>query len=77
MPRGLGRSKVLFRIDLNEVVHVVAHIDRSPSARRDRRGDWTNWTPMCQPNEDWIILKDSASNGPATCLWCLVGERFK
>jgi hypothetical protein len=70
----------MYRIDLNDIVHLVAAIERGPYAPRfgkNPRGDYTQWTPMCQPNEDWLILKDSASNGPATCLWCLVGERFK
>ncbi len=77
MPRGLGRSKVIFRIDLNGLVHAVMPVMRSPQAPRNRRGDWSHWTPECQPNEDWIIMKDSASNGPLTCLWCLVHARFK
>lgn len=74
--RGTGRSSVIYRVDLAGVTHAVAHIDRSPSARRDGRGDWAHWTPMCQPNEDWLILRDSASNGPLTCLWCIARERF-
>jgi hypothetical protein len=75
----------MYRVDLAGVIHVVAHIPRGPFAerfaanedRRGKRGDWSHWTPMCQPNEDWLILKDSASNGPSTCFWCLAGERFK
>jgi len=76
MSRGLGRSKVLYRVDVAGVVHVVAHINRGLFARKNEHGDWSCWTPACQPNEDWLILKDSASNGPTTCLWCIAQERF-
>jgi len=65
------RSSVLFRVDLNDLVHIVEHVRRGPRGKHDC------WTPFCMPNEDWLILKESASNGPPTCLWCLVGQRCK
>lgn len=73
----MRRSAVIYRIDLAGVVHRVMDVPRGPWARRGKDGDFSQWTPMCQPNEDWLILKESASNGPPTCFWCLTGERFK
>lgn len=59
-----------FRLGIDELVHVVALIDRSTNGN-----DY--WTPMCQPYETWIALKDSTSEGPPTCLWCVTHSRFR
>jgi hypothetical protein len=67
----------MYRVDLAGVVHRVMDVLRGPYAARGARGDYSHWTPMCQPNEDWLILRDSASNGPTTCFWCMSGERFQ
>lgn len=56
------------RVDLADIVHIVAWI---PGQRQDY------WTPMCQPDQDWLVLKGSMAEGPPTCLWCITGERFR
>lgn len=66
----------MYRLDLAGVIHLVMDVPRGPYARKAGR-DYAHWTPMCQPNEDWIVLRDSASNGPSTCFWCIAGERFQ
>jgi hypothetical protein len=65
----LRRGMNLYRVDIAGIVHVEAFI---PGQRH-----LEYWTPMCQPNEDWLILKDSAVPSPPTCLWCVAHARFK
>lgn len=54
-----------YRLGIDELVHVVADIDR-----RDDRREY--WTPMCFLNQDWLILKGSDAEGPPTCLACVI-----
>jgi len=40
------------------------------------RSDPNQWTPMCEPNTDWLNLLDQVDLGETpTCLWCLAEAR--
>lgn len=59
----------LYRVGIDGITHREAFIPN-----RQQRGCWT---PMCQPDDDWLILKDSEVEGPPTCLWCIAHARFR
>ncbi len=66
MSRVPGPVKGL-RADLAGITHIEAHIPgRDPNT----------WTPMCEPNTDWIFVRVEAAEAP-TCFWCIVGERLR
>jgi hypothetical protein len=52
----------ILRRDLGGVIHwEMAIPGRSPDT----------WTPLCQPNTDWMFLtNDRVQGGGPTCLWC-------
>jgi hypothetical protein len=61
-------SRVYRAVDYFDVVHTVLDI---PGQIK------THWTPLCCPDEDWVIHRDSATEAHATCLWCVTRERYR
>ena len=53
----------LLRCDLGGVAHWVMDV---PGRRSG------TWTPVCQPNTDWLVLIQEPIKGDGpTCLWCI------
>lgn len=58
----------LVRRDLAGIVHYEVIV----SGRR-----WPGyWTPVCQPNADWLVMEHRTEDGVPTCVWCIAERRF-